>query len=211
MKIVCLSDTHGLHRRVRVPDGDVMVHAGDFTGRGEPSEVDNFLDWLAALPHEHKVFTAGNHDFYVEEQNEYFIKQVKAIPRVTYLQDSGATIAGLRFWGSPVQPWFYDWAFNRNRGAEIREHWDLIPADTQVLVTHGPPLGILDLTFSGEHKGCEDLRATIEELKDLRLHVFGHMHPPGGQQCKVESKIFVNAAICNEGGYATRSPVVVDL
>lgn len=211
MKIVCLADTHGLHRRVQVPDGDVLVHAGDFTERGEPAEVDNFLDWLEALPHEHKVFIAGNHEFYVEEQNEYFVEQVKTIPRVAYLQDSGATIAGLRFWGSPVQPWFFQWAFNRHRGAEIREHWDLIPRDTQVLVTHGPPAGILDTNFRREHHGCEDLRVTIDNLDELRLHIFGHIHPPGGQAAKLGGKCYVNAAICDERGYATRNPVVVEL
>lgn len=211
MRIVCLSDTHGLHKRVKVPDGDILLHAGDFTHFGEPSEVDLFLDWLSGLPHGHKVFVAGNHDFYVERRNEHFIEQVRAMPALTYLQDSGAEIAGLRIWGSPVQPWFYDWAFNRQRGAEIQEHWDLIPADTHVLITHGPPIGILDRNFKGVHTGCENLRDTIAKLGQLRLHVFGHMHPGGGQQCELDGCLFVNAAICDERGYASREPVVVEL
>lgn len=212
MKIVCISDTHGLHKRVHVPPGDVLVHAGDFTDRGEPSEVDRFLDWLAALPHEHKVFVAGNHDFYVEEQNAYFQDQVRTLPRVSYLQDSGAVVAGLQFWGSPITPWFFDWAYNRHRGAEIREHWDLIPKDTQVLVTHGPPRGILDRNFRGENHGCDDLRDVIDQRLDrLRLHIFGHMHPGGGQILKSRGRIFVNAAICDESGYAKRAPLVVEV
>lgn len=212
MRIVCLSDTHSLHKRVSIPDGDILVHAGDFTHHGEPSEVDGFFDWLEKLPHAHKVFVAGNHDFYVEEQNAYFIEQVAAIRGVIYLQDSGALVGGLKFWGSPITPWFFDWAFNRKRGAEIREHWELIPTDTEVLVTHGPPRGILDQNGYGDHHGCDDLRDLIDDrLSALRLHVFGHMHPGGGQVMVSRGRRFVNGAICDERGYATRETVVIDL
>lgn len=211
MRVVCMSDTHGLHERVKVPSGDVLIHAGDFTHHGDPYEVRRFLDWFESQPHEHKILIAGNHDFWVERQNKLFVEKVRGIPRITYLQDSGAEIAGFRVWGSPVQPWFYDWAFNRQRGAEIQEHWDLIPSDTQILVTHGPPLGVLDHNFADVPTGCENLRDTIAKLSHLKLHVFGHMHPGGGQQIQVGGCLYVNAAICDERGYAKRDPVVVNL
>lgn len=91
-RIVCISDTHGRHPRLKLPDGDILIHAGDFTERGEAYEVDPFLDWFEALPHPHKVFIAGNHDFYLEQHPEYFAEQVRAIPRVHYLNDSGVTL-----------------------------------------------------------------------------------------------------------------------
>lgn len=212
MRVVCMSDTHGLHERVKVPGGDVLIHAGDFTHHGDLYEVRRFFDWLGSQPHDHKILIAGNHDFWVERQNKLFVEKVRRIPRVTYLQDSGAEIVGFRVWGSPVTPWFYDWAFNRQRGAEIQEHWDLIPTDTQILVTHGPPIGILDRNFRGENHGCADLRDVIDQrLSELKLHVFGHMHPGGGQQFELDGRLYVNAAICDERGYATRDAVVVDL
>jgi len=210
MDIVCIADTHGLHDRIKVPPGDILVHAGDFTERGEPAEVDLFLDWLENQPHPHKIFIGGNHDAYLEQHPDYFAAQVRAIPRVTYLEDSGAIIAGLRIWGSPVQPWYFQWAFNRHRGPEIRHHWDLIPLDTEVLITHGPPAGILDRNFRGERHGCADLLDVINtRLTKLRLHVFGHLHPDGGQCINRDGRLFVNAAVCDERGYASRAPVVV--
>src|SRR5579863_6916609 len=100
---------------------------------------------------------------------------------VIYLDDSGIEIEGLKIWGSPVQPEFCSWAFNRKRGKEIARHWAKIPEDTQVLVTHGPPVGILDEVDRGiisgveggrEHVGCEELRKRVDESKDLKLHCY---------------------------------------
>lgn len=177
----CVSDTHGQHARIPIPPGDVLVHAGDWSIAGRAAETDDFLDWLEAQPHAHKVFIAGNHDFYPERHPDLFREQVAAIPRVAYLHDSGTVIEGFRFWGSPVTPWFYDWAFNRHRGAEIAWHWSKIPDDTQVLITHGPPQGVLDADHSGRAQGCWDLLQRTARLAELRLHVFGHIHAWGAE------------------------------
>src|SRR3712207_5190443 len=107
MRIVCISDTHTLHDRVQVPDGDVLVHTGDFTKVGAEKDVRAFDRWLASLPHREKVIVAGNHDFCFERTRD----ARDWITAAHYLEDSGATVSGLRFWGSPWQPRFFDWAF----------------------------------------------------------------------------------------------------
>ena len=214
-RIVCLADTHNLHKRVDVPAGDVVVFAGDMTSSGTSMEVRNFFDWLYELPHPHKVVIAGNHDWIFERNpaaGKLAARLYARAPSITYLDDSGATIAGLKFWGSPVQWRFNDWAFNRERGADLQRHWDMIPADTEVLVTHAPPKGILDQVTGQGSLGCENLRATINGLKKLRLSVFGHLHKDGGKKKIMRSgKIFVNAAICTDDYVPSRRPVVVDL
>lgn len=190
MRIVCLSDTHGGHRRVTVPDGDLLVFAGDLTAHGRLAEVEEFDGWLGRLPHRHKVVVAGNHDFAFQEQ------PAAARQRLTnalYLEDEGVTVGGLRVWGSPWQPWFGGWAFNLPRGPEIAAKWALIPAGTDVLVTHGPPEGIRDVNSGGQACGCRDLLARVLEVRP-RLHVFGHIHESRGRS-DVDGTVYVNAAV----------------
>ena len=125
MRVVFIADTHGLHARVEIPDGDILVHAGDICMRGEFEEVEAFNSWLEALPHRHKIVIAGNHDFCFERQPQ---KAQKRLAGCTYLQDAGVTVEGIRFYGSPWQPWFYDWAFNLPRGGrELKARWTAIP------------------------------------------------------------------------------------
>ena len=145
MKIVAISDTHGLHKQLQLPKGDLLLHAGDVSARGHKKQIRQFLKWFAEQDFEHKVFIAGNHDFYFEQASKKEVLEL--IPEgVTYLNDSGVTINGVHIWGSPVQPWFHDWAFNRQRGSDIEQHWELIPTSTDILLTHGPPL-----RYSGSH------------------------------------------------------------
>jgi predicted phosphohydrolase len=193
MRIVLISDTHNRHDGIQLPEGDILIHSGDFSGRGLEREVIDFLHWFGKQPHRHKVLIAGNHDFLAEKNPGLF---ASLIPEgVTYLNDSGAVIEGLKIWGSPIQPWFYDWAFNRQRGADIARHWELIPADTDILVTHGPPFGILDKVENGPHVGCEELLKKIESVQP-RLHVFGHIHEGHGE-LQVGKTKFVNASVLN--------------
>src|SRR5262245_36227780 len=112
MRLVLLSDTHGRARGVAVPDADVLVHAGYLTGMGSLEEIAAEAAWLRSLPHRHKVVIAGNHD--VEFQGDPPAAR-SLMTGLTYLEDSETTVAGLRFWGSPWQPWFFDWAFNLER------------------------------------------------------------------------------------------------
>ncbi len=195
MKFVAISDTHGKHLELTdLPDADCIIHAGDVSGRGLPSEVANFLQWFDRLNYTHKIFIAGNHDFFFEDAKAEEVQSI--IPEgVTYLNDSGIEIEGIYIHGSPVQPVFFDWAFNRKRGEEIDQHWQLIPEHTDILITHGPAYGILDQTVRGQKVGCEDLLRRIETVKP-QYHIAGHIHEAYGVQ-KVGDTTFVNASVVN--------------
>ena len=195
LKIVAISDTHGQHRSLKLTKGDIIIHSGDVSKSGRPEEIQDFLDWFSKLKFAHKIFIAGNHDFLFE--NEHTDVLSKMIPEgVTYLNDSGVEIVGIKIWGSPVTPWFNDWAFNRDRGSEIKKHWDLIPNDTDILVTHGPPFGILDETVYGKRTGCEELLVRVSQVKP-KYHIFGHIHEDYGQFIKGETT-FINASVLDD-------------
>ena len=171
-------------------------------------EIVDFDQWLGTLPHPYKVVIAGNHDLLFET---YPTLARARLQNATYLENSGAQILGLRFWGSPVQPTFHNWAFNSDRGAPIRRYWKKIPADTDVLVTHGPPFGILDKTdILGPHLGCEELSKAVARIKP-RLHVFGHIHGGYGTKSTDGNLISSNCAVLNERYLLSNAPTVVEL
>lgn len=205
-RVVCLSDTHGKHGLLDVPDGDLLIHCGDMTKHGTAAEVGEFNDWLGTLPHRWKVLVAGNHD----EAFQYEPERARAlVTNAVYLQDSETTAGGFRIWGSPWQPAFNDWFFNLPRGAPLKEKWDLIPQGIDILVTHGPPHGILDEVSSGLRVGCEDLLAAVRRVRP-RLHVFGHIHSSPGKVVR-EGIVFGNAAICDDSYRAARKPLLLKL
>jgi predicted phosphohydrolase len=206
MRVVCLSDTHLRHEGISVPAGDLLLVAGDTTRRGSLAELDEVDAWLGSLPHPHKVLIAGNHDFAFETEPEAARARVR---HATYLQDEELTVGGLRIWGSPWQPVFFDWAFNLPRGAPLREKWDLVPPGIDVLLTHGPPRGILDRTAHGEDVGDDDLLAAVRRVRP-RLHVFGHIHESRGTLLR-DGVTFVNAACCDLRYRPTQAPIVIDL
>lgn len=209
MRLVLISDTHGLHAGLpALPDGDVLVHAGDVSNVGKVHQIDDFLAWFAAQPHRHKVFVAGNHDWAFEQQHALMVAH---IPNdVHYLRDAGVWIDGRYFYGSPWQPEFCDWAFNLPRGPQLAARWDAIPDDTNVLVTHGPPMGILDEANWRRQVGCEDLRRRVAELPKLELHVFGHIHEAYGR-VEHAGVTYVNASTCTREYYPTNPPIIIDL
>ena len=197
-----------MHRQVPVPGGDLLIHAGDCLGVGTLEELEDLNDWLGSLPHRHKILIAGNHDWCF--QNEPDVAQTR-VTNATYLCDSGVDIGGTRFWGSPWTPVFFHWAFNLDRGQPLAERWALIPPDTDVLITHGPPAGILDnvLTGTGEQSvGCEELRSAVDRLRP-RLHVFGHIHEGHGQR-ELGGSLFINASTCTGAFRPLNPPVVID-
>lgn len=213
-KLVLISDTHGKHWSMpKLPAGDVLVHAGDFS-HGDWGSTRHFLRWFEQQPHKHKVLIAGNHDALCEQAPDLFNSLLRDSPGITYLQDSGATIAGLKFWGSPVTPPFMQWHFMRERGAVIKRHWDMIPEETDVLVTHGPPQGYHDWSdFGNEHCGCRDLLGIVHLIQP-KVHVFGHIH---GGYGKSELGVglgvtqLFNASVCDEGYNPTNPAQVVEL
>jgi Icc-related predicted phosphoesterase len=209
MKICFISDTHDLHHKVTLPEADILVHAGDLTMAGEPEYCLKALAWLNAQPHEHVVLVAGNHDFAFESEHKDVL--LKGFDRLIYLENSGAEVAGLKFWGSPVQPWFHDWAFNVQRGEAISKIWNQIPEGLDVLITHGPPFSILDQAVKGrsEHLGCGDLLARLCDVKP-KIHVFGHIHGSYGRRDAVNTKYF-NASVVNEAYQVVNEPQVIEL
>lgn len=204
--LVAISDTHGLHRSARIPDGDILIHAGDLTRHGDRGELAEFNEFLGALPHREKIVVAGNHDFCFERHRAACEAM---LTHATYLQDQAVTVQGLRLYGSPWQPWFLDWAFNLQRGPEIRAKWDLIPPDTDVLITHGPVAGRHDTLSSGKRVGCGDLLAAVERVRP-RAHVFGHIHEGYGTSSDGHT-LFVNASICDAQYRPANAPIVFEL
>lgn len=205
MKFVFISDSHNKHDGLELPDGDFLIHAGDFSGRGRPEEVAAFMQWFSRQAHRHKICIAGNHDFMAERDPEGFRALIPE--NVVYLEDSGAELEGFRFWGSPITPWFFDWAFNRRRGAEIQAHWALIPRDIDILITHGPPYGILDVVArDGRPVGCRNLLQTVAEIKP-KAHVFGHIHEACGRE-EHDGILFLNASVLDENYVLANEPMV---
>lgn len=212
MRIVCISDMHTYHHEVSVPDGDILICAGDFTRNGRPAQIEDFARWFGEQPHEHKLLIAGNHDLMFEDAPEIAMMALRSgSENIIYLQDSEVVIDGVKFYGAPWQPEFNAWAFNLDpNGQKVLDVWAQIPDDTEVLVTHGPPRGILDECFGGELVGCEVLLKRIWKLEHLKLHVFGHIHESYGR-LGVDGIQFVNAACCDLSYAAVNPPVVVEI
>jgi Icc-related predicted phosphoesterase len=206
-KLVFISDTHNQLHKVNVPEGDVLVHCGDATNMGRVEELTRFFADFSALPHRRKVLIAGNHDWLFEKDPGLARSLVPV--GVDYLQDSGVEIDGLKFWGSPYQPEFCNWAFNLSRyEGQLTEKWAMIPDGTDVLVTHGPPKGVLDNAYD-HHVGCADLLHRVLPLRP-KIHAFGHIHYDYGEKM-FNGTHFVNASCCNERYMPVNAPIVVEL
>lgn len=205
VKIVAISDTHNLHWKMKIPEADILVHAGDISMEGKLADVRDFNEFLGQLPHRHKIVICGNHDFCFERDS----RARELITNAVYLQDEAIEVEGVKFYGSPWQPWFFDWAFNLPRGKALADKWAMIPPDTDVLITHGPPLGVGDLTMQGDRAGCADLLARVQEIKP-RFHVFGHIHEGYGVT-KDEHTTYVNACSCTIEYRATNAPIVFEV
>jgi predicted phosphodiesterase len=206
MKFVVISDTHGKHRELKLPKGDVIIHSGDFCHYGSNDNLYDFLLWYKELEFETKILIGGNHDFFAAEESEQFVKM---LPKgIIYLNDSGFMLKGIKIWGSPVQPDLVGWAFGKNRGQEMKTHWDLIPKDIRILITHTPPHGILDKSRSGRSIGCEELSKKLNEL-NLKFHIFGHVHASYGTKVIGETK-FINASNINSSKGLVNKPIIFD-
>jgi Icc-related predicted phosphoesterase len=202
--------------------GDVLIHCGDISNVGEQEQVEDFINWLKEQPHRHKVFVAGNHDrsfdptkneFDPTSRPSWLTQLLESLQgsSIHYLENSGVEIDGIKFWGSPWTPSFFPdyWAFNAERGDVIKKHWDLIPIDTDVVITHGPPHGRLDLTKSGKYVGCADLRCAIEVIKP-KYHLFGHIHEGHGIEEDYDTT-YVNASLLNHRYTMVNSPIIINL
>jgi len=195
-----------MHDRVIVPSGDVLIHAGDATYRGLEKEVKNFGRWFRQLPHQHKIFVAGNHDRVFEDDpikaRKWFFEEpvLNELGTTYYLQDSGCNVKvgdlEIGIWGSPWQLFFCDWAFNLRTEEELNIYWDMIPVTgIDILVVHGPPNGLTDLVQRGENVGSTTLRKRIEEIKP-KLVVCGHIHEDY-KVIKFGETFIANSSICS--------------
>ena len=182
MKIWHISDTHTYHWLLDIPKGvDMVIFSGDCSNPREyilnRDEVLNFLVWFGNLPIKYKVFVAGNHDTSIEKG--YINKFDFSDKGIIYLENESVEIEGIKIWGSPITPEFgIGWAWNRKR-EKIHKTWDLIPDDTDIVISHGPPFGILDATYDRNNKydlcGCRNLMKRIIKVNP-KLCLFGHIH-----------------------------------
>jgi Icc-related predicted phosphoesterase len=216
-RITFISDTHTKHDKVNgfLTGGDILVHSGDLTGRGYITEIENFMKWYDNINnYDTKVFIAGNHDFGFENDNEKVKGLLTGYKTIEYLQDDLLMVGEdydtmIKIWGTPWQPEFHNWAFNLPRGEKLKEKWDMIPVNTDILITHGPPFGKLDyVPYDSVNVGCEELMKRVEEIKP-KIHVFGHIHEGYGYVFDGNTH-FINAAVLN-GRYEFRNkPITVD-
>lgn len=216
MKLVFLADTHNyeitaLAKEVmELPDGDILIHCGDATGMGTLPEMTKFFQWFGATPYQYKILVAGNHDWMFETQR-HLAQCLCEEYGILYLEDRGIEIEGLRFYGTPWTPVFFDWAFNAEE-EDLAERFRHIPGGLDVLITHGPPFGILDEVthdFKLANMGCKELREVVDRIKP-RVHVFGHNHGGYGQ-IQIGDTLFINAATCNRRYLPVNPPIVIDI
>ena len=207
MRIISISDTHNRHHELKLPAGDLLIHCGDFTEGGTRLETLDFLKWFSNQTHPYKILISGNHDFFFEK-NKKDLKSM--IPNnIIYLENEGISIKGLHIWGSPHTPGNGNWAFNLERGRGIRIKWNLIPANTDILVTHTPPYGILDESKTYRNIGCEELLKKIVDIKP-KLHLFGHVHDDYGKK-QIGETLFVNSAIIDRKSRLINGVSVIEI
>ena len=218
MKIWHISDTHTYHGLLDIPkDVDMVIHSGDCSNPQEivksHSEILDFINWFSMLPIKHKVFVAGNHDVAIGRNwitRDHFIEK-----DIVYLQNESITLDGVNIWGSPYTPSFGSgWAFNRKRD-KLHDLWATIPDDTNIVVVHGPPFGILDLSYSAygnklENCGCTALKKRMLQLQP-ELCLFGHIHNcedlinAGTTKLSAYKTIYSNGSVVTDGKFGKLS------
>jgi len=226
MKIVCISDTHSKHEHIDMPEGDILIHSGDicFANKGDQQSelvhLNKFNDWLATLNYKHKIVIAGNHDMILEDSGKEKAKEL--LSNAIYLDQELVEVEGFRIYGEPRQPEFFDWGFNVSR-KRMKDVWELVPENVDILVTHGPPHGHGDIARDMHgggwgpprmiRAGCKYQRALIDSrLAEgaFKLVVCGHIHSGYGRHVVGPTQI-VNASVVNERYHPVNKPIVIEL
>jgi Icc-related predicted phosphoesterase len=190
MRLVLISDTH--EDKPELPDGDVLIHCGDILGWGDQFEFIDFINWFKAQPHKHKIVIAGNHDILLDDPaTKVWAKSLLEKAGITYLQNTHTEIEGKVFYGSPWTPKFGEWVFMLPRFLMHAVYYN-VPDKVDVLITHGPPAGILDKTLYNGNVGCEATLEVVLRLKP-KVHAFGHIHEAKGI-FHTPDTVFINAA-----------------
>jgi len=217
MRITFISDTHTKHDKLNgfLPGGDLLLHSGDLSSRGYITELEAFFKWYDKIDnYDTKAFICGNHDFGFQDDNERVKGLLTGYKTIEYLQDDLLMVGEdydtmIKIWGSPWQPEFHNWAFNLPRGEKLKEKWDMIPTDVDILITHGPAFGKLDFVpYDGVNVGCEDLLQKIQEIKP-KIHVCGHIHSGRGVVFS-EGTLYVNASVLNDRYEFRNKPITID-
>jgi Icc-related predicted phosphoesterase len=210
MIIVALSDTHGNHRSVEVPPGDIIIHCGDITRKSNLSEVTDFVDWFAGLNFKYKILVAGNHDRFIRKKKAEFLELIRR-HQIEYLENEVVQVDGYSIFGSPFTlNYGCLGAFTYSDLPEAERIWSLIPHNIDILVTHAPPKGFRDFsTTENQNAGCEVLRDKVLSIKP-QYHIFGHIHESYGIEVHGDS-VFVNVSLSNESGEIVNKPVVLEL
>ena len=221
-RITFISDTHTKHWELEgmLPGGDLLIHAGDIMNSGYSNyEVEEFCEWFdSQKQYDKKVFIAGNHDRAFENKPGQVKDVLELFPNLIYLEDELFGLydldidSSVKIYGSPWQPEFYNWAFNLPRcGITLKETWDAIPNYTDILITHGPPQGHLDISgppYNEGDLGCELLRVKVD-AQPPKIHVFGHIHGSYGYKFH-NGTHFINASVLNERYEVVNKPLTID-
>jgi Icc-related predicted phosphoesterase len=217
MKVVLISDTHSQHRKLtNMPDGDLLIHCGDFSDYGQLSVVEDFLLWMKNLDYEHKVFIAGNHDLSFERLPEFKndIIDEYCSDSLIYLENEQVTLningEDWKLFGTPYTPLFAGWAFNMEE-QNLSDHWHSAPLDdVDILISHGPAYGILDATLEGDLCGVQALRDVVEKFRP-RLFCHGHIHEHRGlDERSIPGTIVANISNVNRDNLLIHEPVVLE-
>jgi Icc-related predicted phosphoesterase len=207
VRLTIISDTHSQHEALGILSGDVLIHCGDACNGllRDPLDVEEFDEWLGHQNFDRILCIGGNHDFAFAAREE---RGRLVLENAEYLVDERYEYRGRRFYGSPWTPELESWAYYADAD-ELAERWRAIPDDTDVLITHTPPLGILDRTSRGIHCGCPRLRARVEELRPA-VHCFGHVHRSAGR-VQLGSTAFVNASAVDSRYRVVNPPIELEI
>lgn len=220
MIIDCISDLHGFYPKLK--GGDLLIVAGDLTASNRGCEYWDFVQWLDCQAYKKKIVVAGNHDGMLDhDRNPQEKYKLNIVEDIEYLCDSGTQFEGLKIWGSPWTKTFEGMnplckAFTVDSEDELMDRFEKIPYDTNILITHSPPLGVLDKTQSGLSAGSPALFGWLKYVERPRLHVFGHIHEAYGQKEFFASyndkmMISVNASHVNERYQPVNKPIRIVL
>lgn len=193
MKITCLSDTHQHHKKIIMPESDMIIHAGDFTYHGEYNEVKKFLQWYGEQKAKYKLLICGNHEVEISKQPLQLLKKMCENEGIQLLHNSHTVIETFTIFGSPYCKKFGNWAYQADE-TDLGNIYNSIHPDTDILITHGPAYKQLDFCRGG-HVGSTALQNKLNELKKVKLHVTGHIHESRGILIQ-DGRLTVNAAIC---------------
>ena len=211
-KLTFISDTHSKHHLIskeQLGEGDIIFHSGDFTKMGHNEEIKMFLKWFSSLDYTYKVFIAGNHELGLEK-NRLILPEEYTKKGVIYLQDEEVILEGLKIYGTPWQPEFGGWEFNLPRNSKkLKQKWNNIPLDVDILLTHSPVYGILDTNREGIHCGCEMLYERVSKIKPW-IHAWGHIHEAYGQKT-IDNRERLNSSILDRNYQVAHSPIRMEI